>query len=131
MPDDIQIPETAPVAPPTAVSFLDPDSLVAGAIRNVAQLLAGALVTYGVAHGSDVPLWVGVISGALTLGWSTWNKFQTTKYIAAASALPAATPRAEIAAKAAQPDIVAIVSALSEADRRALVALLSVPTTVP
>ena len=128
--DDIQVPTTA-VAPPTSVSFLDPDSLVAGAIRNVAQLLAGALVTYGVAHGSDVPLWVGVISGALTLGWSTWNKFQTTKYIAAASALPPVAPRAEIAAKAAQPDIVAIVSALSEADRRALVALLSVPTTVP
>jgi hypothetical protein len=130
MPEDIQAPTTA-VAPPTSVSFLDPDSLVAGTIRNVAQLLAGALVTYGVAHGSDVPLWVGVISGALTLGWSTWNKFQTTKYIAAASALPPAAPRAEIAAKAAQPDIVAIVSALSEADRRALVALLSVPTTVP
>ena len=130
MPEDIQAPTTA-VAPPTSVSFLDPDSLVAGAIRNVAQLLAGALVTYGVAHGSDLPMWIGAISGALTFGWSIWNKFQTTKYITAASTLPPGAPRAEIAAKAAHPDIVAIVSALSEADRRALVALLSVPTTVP
>lgn len=132
----ISLPQVPQVAPPTVVPLTDPDSLVAGLGRDVGKLVAGALVTHGLVAQSDMQLAIGVIVGVLSLAWSVWQKYQTTHWVAAASALPADASRAQIAAVASKPveevpAVLTAVAAMPAADKKKLAELLAPYTVAP
>jgi hypothetical protein len=116
--------------PVDPVPVSDPDSLIAGFIRDFSKLAAGVVVAHGWANNSEATLWTGLLAGALSVAWSMYNKWRTTSFIAAASALPAGTPRAAIAAEVAKPavpPILDIVARMTPEERAQLARLLAAP----
>jgi hypothetical protein len=44
-------------------------------IRKMGDVIAGSLLTYGVATADNVYMWAGAITGVLSLGWwYIWNR---------------------------------------------------------
>jgi hypothetical protein len=101
---------------PITVAVTDPDSQIAGTIRDLSKMIAGGLVSYGVAGSSNAALLAGIIAGILSMLWSRYNGLLTSRFIAAASALPVGASRGAIATKAAEVPPAAPVPALVLSD---------------
>lgn len=89
-----------------------PDSIIAGLSRDVAKAIGVLLVAKGLSAAgteafTDVAAQIvaGLLTAAIGVGLSIWQKYRVTRYIVAANqapALPTDTPPAEVVAQAGQ-----------------------------
>jgi len=83
---------------------MEADSTIRGLLRHFGTIIGAYLVHKGWIDGGDVEAVIGALIALGSIGWSVWNKRQTTKTITAALDLPSGASREDLKVAVASSD---------------------------